>query len=202
MGVADYETGSEATADTQYRIGSITKTFTAVAVMQLRDEPACSTSTTASSSTCRGSRSAAPTIRRMLAHLSGLQREPGDMWVDRRRADARGELVAAHGPIELVLPPTVQHHYSNLAFALLGQVVARRSGERYLDYVGERIIRPLGLERTSWTPQPPKAQGYLVDEYARTVWLEPETDLGGTAAAGQLWSTVEDFDHGADANVQ
>ena len=46
---------------------------------------------------------------------------------------------------------------------------------------------------TTWYPQPPKAQGYLVDDYARTVWQEPETDLGGVAAMGQLWSTVEDL---------
>ena len=80
--------------------------------------------------------------------------------------------------------PAQQHHYSNLAFALLGQVVARKSGQPYTDYVDERIIGPLGLERTTWRPQAPKAQGYLVDEYARTVWREPETDLGGAAAGG------------------
>ena len=95
--------------------------------------------------------------------------------------------------VTFVLPPGEAHHYSNLAFALLGQVVARLSGERYTDYVDERIIRPLGLTRTTWMPVAPKAQGYLVDEYARTVWREPESDLGGTAAAGQLWSTPEDL---------
>ena len=51
----------------------------------------------------------------------------------------------------------------------------------------------LASTRTTWYPQEPKAQGYLVDEYARTVWKEPETDLGGVAAMGQLWSTVEDL---------
>src|SRR5205085_572112 len=83
--------------------------------------------------------------------------------------------------------------YSNLAFALLGQVVAQKSGMPYTQHVDDGIIRPLGLTRTTWTPQPPKAQGYLVDEYARTVWKEPETDLAGAAAAGQLWSTVGDL---------
>ena len=63
----------------------------------------------------------------------------------------------------------------------------------YTDYVDERVIGPLGLSRTTWRSQEPKAQGYLVDEYARTVWIEPETDLGGVAAMGQLWSTVEDL---------
>jgi CubicO group peptidase (beta-lactamase class C family) len=103
------------------------------------------------------------------------------------------DLVASMRDVEFVHPPGATHHYSNLAFALLGQVVARRSGRPYIEYVNERIIGPLGLERTTWQPQAPKAQGYLVDEYARTVWSEPETDLAGAAAAGQLWSTVHDL---------
>jgi hypothetical protein len=103
------------------------------------------------------------------------------------------ELVASMSEVEFVLGPAQAHHYSNLGFALLGQVVARKSGLPYTEYVDERIIEPLGLTRTTWLPQAPKAQGYLVDGYARTVWTEPETDLAGAAAAGQLWSTVEDL---------
>ncbi len=103
------------------------------------------------------------------------------------------QLVEGMASIEFVSRPAEQHHYSNLAFALLGQVVARTSGRAYTDYVDERIIGPLGLARTSWLPSGAHAQGYLVDEYARTVWQEPETDLAGAAPAGQLWSTVEDL---------
>jgi CubicO group peptidase (beta-lactamase class C family) len=133
-----------------------------------------------------------PTIRRMLCHLSGLQREAGEMFVT-GESPTETQLVESMSDVEFVLAPAQAHHYSNLAFALLGQVVARKSGLPYTTYVDERVIGPLGLERTTWTPQAPKAQGYLVAEYARTVWTEPETDLGGTAAAGQLWSTVEDL---------
>src|SRR5262249_18558127 len=60
-------------------------------------------------------------------------------------------------------------------------------------YVHERIIRPLGLGRTTWQPQEPYAQGYLVDDYAGTAHPEPHTDLRGVAAMGQLWSTVRDL---------
>ena len=63
----------------------------------------------------------------------------------------------------------------------------------YTQYVDENVIGPLGLERTTWHSVAPRAQGYLVDDYARTVWAEPELDLGGVAAMGQLWSTVEDL---------
>jgi hypothetical protein len=94
---------------------------------------------------------------------------------------------------ERVLPEARAHHYSNLAYAFLGELVARRADLPYENYVDERILAPLGLERTSWRPQEPYAQGYLVDEYEGTVEREPHTDLGGASAMGQLWSTVGDL---------
>jgi CubicO group peptidase (beta-lactamase class C family) len=191
VGIADYDADQSATPETQYRIGSITKTFTAVAIMQLYAEgrldlddrleqhaevPALGT----------------PTLRRLLCHLSGLQREVGEMWVD-DTSPTEAELVASLAELEAVLPPARAHHYSNLAFALLGQVVAARSGVEYRRYVDERIIRPLGLDRTTWEPESPRARGYLVSEYAHTAWHEKDYEVGAAAAAAQLWSTVEDL---------
>jgi len=187
-GAASYDPETPATTDTQYRVGSITKTFTATAVMQLRAEGKVDLDDRLEQY-LDGVPAGSPTIRRLLSHLSGLQREAGEMFVE-GTSPTEDEL-ASH--LRLVLPPATQHHYSNLAFALLGQVVSRLRGRPYTEVVDERIIRPLGLTRTTWTADPPKAQGYLVDEYAGTVWTEPETDLGATTAAGQLWSTVEDL---------
>ena len=189
VGSADYDPETPATPDTQYRIGSITKTFTATAIMQLRAEGKLDLDDRLEQHLA-GVAAGSPTIRRLLCHLSGLQREVGEMFVS-GHSPTEDELVSRS--LELVLPPGAQHHYSNLAFALLGQVVARTSGQPYTDYVDERIIGPLGLERTTWAPHAPKAQGYLVDEYAGTVWQEPETDLAAASPAGQLWSTVEDL---------
>jgi CubicO group peptidase (beta-lactamase class C family) len=191
VGKASYEDDRDATPDTQYRIGSITKTFTAAAVMQLRDAGKLDLDDRLEQH-LDGVATGSPTLRRMLCHLSGLQREAGEMFVS-GESPTEDELVASLQSIELVLPPAQALHYSNLAFALLGQVVARRSGTAYTNYVDERIIQPLGLTRTTWRGEGPTAEGYLVDEYARTVWREPRMDLGGTAAAGQLWSTVEDL---------
>lgn len=191
VGAADYDEGREATPDTQYRIGSITKTFTATAIMQLRDAGELDLDDRLEQH-IDGIANGTPTIRRLLCHLSGLQREAGEMFVT-GESPTDDQLIASMSDVEFVLGPAQAHHYSNLAFALLGQVVARKSGLPYMQYVNERIIGPLGLTRTTWMPHAPKAQGYLVDEYARTVWTEPETDLGGAAAAGQLWSTVEDL---------
>ena len=188
VGTASYEDGRDATPETQYRIGSITKTFTATAVMQLRDAGLLDLDDRLEQHV-DGVRDASPTIRRLLAHLSGFQREPGEMWVS-GEAPTIDELLAALDSYELVLPAARAHHYSNLAFALLGEVVARRSELPYTEYVDDRILRPLALERTTWQPAEPYAQGYLVDEYARTALREPHTDLRGAAAAGQLWSTV------------
>ena len=63
----------------------------------------------------------------------------------------------------------------------------------YTDYVDERILAPLGLARTTWLEQEPRAVGYLVDEFAGTARREPHADMGGVAAMGQLWSTVGDL---------
>ncbi|HET7648549.1 MAG TPA: serine hydrolase domain-containing protein [Gaiellaceae bacterium] len=186
VGVADYDAGLEATPGTQYRIGSITKTFTATAIMQLREAGALDLDDRLEQH-LDGIENGSPTIRRMLAHISGMQREVGEMFVD-GTTPTEDDLA-----VRLALEPARAHHYSNLAFGLLGRVVAAKSGGSYTDYVDQRILRPLGLERTTWYAQEPSAQGYLVDEYARTVSKEPATDLGGVAAMGQLWSTVEDL---------
>jgi CubicO group peptidase (beta-lactamase class C family) len=186
VGMADYDEEREATPDTQYRIGSITKTFTATAIMQLRDAGLLDLDDRLEQHLDEAP-SGSPTLRRMLSHLSGIQREVGEMFVD-GTTPTEDDLQVAYA-----LEPARAHHYSNLAFGLLGRVVASKSGLPYTRYVDERVIGPLGLTRTTWTSQPPKAQGYLVNDYARTVWKEAEHALGGVAAMGQLWSTVEDL---------
>jgi len=190
VGLADYDDDREATPETQYRVGSITKTFTAVAVMQIRDEGLIDLDDRLEQHLegLQGS----PTIRRLLSHLSGLQREAGEMFVT-GVSPTEDELVASLAEMEFVLQPAQSHHYSNLAFAVLGVLVARKSGVPYREYVDERIIRPLGLDRTTWEAQAPFAQGYLVDEYANTAAREPHGDVGGAAAAAQIWSTVGDL---------
>jgi CubicO group peptidase (beta-lactamase class C family) len=186
IGKASYDESRDATPDTQYRIGSITKTFTATAIMQLRDAGELDLDDRLEQHV-PGLANGTPTIRRMLAHLSGLQREVGDMWLTGKGVTEE-ELEVA-----FALAPGEAFHYSNRAFGLLGRVVTVKSGLPYTEYVDERILQPLGLARTTWTPEEPKATGYLVDEYARTVWVENETELGEIASMGQLWSTVEDL---------
>jgi CubicO group peptidase (beta-lactamase class C family) len=191
LGASDVEGPVPATVDTQYRVGSITKTFTAVAVMQLRDAGALDLEDTLDRHLPGVPHR--PTLRSLLAHVSGLQREPpGDIWETLRFASV-DELVAELPAAERVLPAGSYWHYSNLAFALLGVVVERVSGSPYAEYLQERILDPLGLARTALQPVQPAARGYLVQPYSDGVIPESPVDTAAFSPAGQLWSTVGDL---------
>src|SRR3954467_572744 len=112
VGAADYDPEREATPDTQYRIGSITKTFTATAIMQLRDDGAIDLDDRLEQH-LEGVANATPTLRRMLCHLSGLQREAGEMWVT-GESPTEADLISSMSQVEFVLGPAQAHHYSNL----------------------------------------------------------------------------------------
>jgi CubicO group peptidase (beta-lactamase class C family) len=192
LGFASVEPERETTTDTQYRVGSITKTFTAAAIMQLRDAGELDLDDTLDQYV-PDAHHRKPTLRRMLAHMSGLQREmPGYVWETLEFPDREG-LVSGLADAEQVLSPGARWHYSNLAFALLGEVVARRSGLEYEDYIQERLLEPLGLERTTFEQSEPTANAYLVEPYADRVRPEQNLIKGAFAAAGSLWSTTGDL---------
>ena len=191
IGAADVEAGIEATPDTQFRCGSITKTFTAAAIMQLRDAGKLDLEDTLDVHVEGAAHK--PSIRRLLSHASGLQRETqDDSWLTLRFAPP-DELLATLESAEMVLPSGARFHYSNLAYALLGIVVERVSGLRYTDYVRERLFEPLGLSRLSFEPEPPAAKGYVGQPYADRVWNAIDVETGAWASAGQLWGTVGDL---------
>jgi CubicO group peptidase (beta-lactamase class C family) len=192
LGLADVEQGVEATKDTQYPVASITKTFTAAAVMQLRDEGKLDLDDPLSRHLPEAAHGT-PTLRRMLAHTAGLQREPpGQVW-ETLEFPGEEELLARLGEAEQVLPGGAAWHYSNLAYALLGHVVTRVSGRPLHEYVQERLLAPLGLERTTWGPAPPAARPYFVEPYSDSVRREPELDVDGKGGESGLCSTVGDL---------
>ena len=129
----------------------------------------------------------------MLAHVSGLQREPpGEIW-ETLEAPSREELVARTADAEQLLAPGSWWHYSNLAFALLGEVVARATGGTWEEALRERVLGPLGLGRTTPEAEEPAARGYFVEPYSDAVRVERDPDMGGSGALGKLWSTVVDL---------
>ncbi|MDC5699088.1 serine hydrolase [Intrasporangium calvum] len=177
---------------TQFLIGSVTKTFTALAVMALRDDGRLSLDDTLEDH-LPGTKHARIQLRQMLAHASGLQREPiGYIWESLSAPDQEAFL-AGVDQAEQVLPAHQAFHYSNLAYGLLGQVIERITGQAWEDVVRERILDPLGMTRTGLSPAPDRAKGYQVDPYAGTAREEPLFTLNATAPLGGLWSTVADM---------
>ena len=192
LGLADVERGEAATPEHSYRIGSITKTFTAVLVLQLREEGSLRLDDELREHVSEVP--SGPTVRHALAHLSGIQREPpGEIW-ETLRPPSRDELLAGLAEAEQVLTPGQRWHYSNLAYGLLGEVVARLRGAPYRDVLQERVLDPLGLARTGLEPLAPAATGYFVDPWSDAASVEPEIEMTeATAALGQLWSTSGDL---------
>jgi CubicO group peptidase (beta-lactamase class C family) len=180
------------TPDTRFRIGSITKTFTAVLVLQARDEGLLDLDDPISEHLDVPAHGDA-TIRRLLSHTSGFQREPyGDVWDTLVAPDDAG-VIAELDRAERVLPNGRRFHYSNLGFAVLGQLVAKLRGGTWASVLQQRILDPLGLSSTTLEPPAQAAVGYLVDAYSDAARPEPQTDLGGVGPAAQLWSTAHDM---------
>ena len=181
--------------DTQYRIGSITKTFVAVLVMRLRDEglldladrldqhlPALS-----------GNAAGTATVAQLLSHTAGLSNEPPGPWWERSSGALRPELA------DILQQPATRHpagrvyHYSNVGFGLLGALVEQLRGEPWTEVLRREVLEPLGLTRTTPVPQHPHAGGWAVHPWADVLLPEPAEDAGRMAPAGQLWSTVTDL---------
>lgn len=178
--------------DGQYRIGSITKTMTAVLVMQARDAGLLDLSDTLGDHLGEVGYADA-TLRDTLAHLSGMQSEPRGEWWERTRGCDFGTLVEANDGAGRVAGAGEWFHYSNLGFALLGEVVARRLGTPWRRLVAERLLTPLDLRSTSYLPRPGAQPGWSVDHFTGIRVHEPLTDTGAMAPAGQLWSTLADM---------
>jgi CubicO group peptidase (beta-lactamase class C family) len=183
---------SAADPEVQYRIGSITKPMTAVLVMQLRDEGRLALDDPLDRHV-PGTPVGRATLRQLLGHASGLQREPDGEWWERVEGGAVDALLAGVTAEKLAHPAHRTFHYSNLAYGLLGAVVERLTGEPWFGLLQRRVLRPLGMHRTTYQPVAPFARGYVVHPWHGTLREEPRTDTGAMAPAGQLWSTVADL---------
>lgn len=189
----DPETGEVPTRDTQFRIGSITKTMTAVLIMQLRDEGKLSLDDLLYRHLSGTPVGSAITIRHLLGHVSGLQREPDGEWWERCDGGTLDEFLAGLTPDKLVYAPHKKYHYSNLAYGLLGAVLQRLTDLEWADLLRKRILEPLNMVRTNHTEVEPFARGYVVHPWYGTLHAQPRTDTGAMAPAGQLWSTPADL---------
>ncbi|MEU2827255.1 serine hydrolase domain-containing protein [Streptomyces lavendulae] len=178
--------------DVQYRIGSITKTFTAVLVMRLRDEGLLDLSDPLGRH-LPGTGADAVTVAQLLAHTGGLAAETPGQWWERSSAELRPGLAEVLGEEPFRHAPGRVHHYSNPGYTLLGSLVEALRGKPWEDVLRAEVLEPLGLDRTSGAPRAPHAGGWAVHPWADLMMPEPAEDLGVMAAAGQLWSTTGDL---------
>ncbi|GAB3493621.1 serine hydrolase domain-containing protein [Amycolatopsis cihanbeyliensis] len=178
--------------DTQYRLGSITKSLVAALVMRLRDEGKLDLNDQVDKhlpGTSLGDR----TIAQLLAHTGGLTSESPGSWWERSEGEGWGELAAGLTPEQLKHRAGRRFHYSNPGYGVLGEVVARLRGSSWLDALRTEILVPLGMSRTSPQPEGKHAEGWAVHPFADVLLPEPAPDAGAMAPAGQLWSTLDDL---------
>ncbi|MEU3732232.1 serine hydrolase domain-containing protein [Streptomyces sp. NPDC033538] len=176
----------------QYRIGSITKTFTAVLVLRLRDEGVLDLGDPLEKH-LPGTGAGEATIAELLAHSGGLAAESPGPWWERTPGSLRPELADVLGKQPLLHPAGRRHHYSNPGYTLLGALVEKLRGAPWEEVLRREVLEPLGLDRTSGRPLMPHAGGWAVHPWADVMLAEPAEDLGRMAPAGQLWSTTADL---------
>lgn len=179
-------------ADTQFRIGSLTKTFTAVLVLRLRDEGLLDLDDPLEKH-LPGTGVGGVSILQLLGHSAGLGAESPAPWWERTPGTLRPELADVLGEQTRMHPPGRRHHYSNPGYTLLGALIEAVRGASWAEVLEREILEPLGMSRTSTQPQAPHAGGWAVHPWADALLPEPAEDLGLMAPAGQLWSTATDL---------
>ena len=194
--------GRAADEHTAFRIASMTKSFTAAAVLLLRDEGALALDDPIARhapelSAVRTPTADAPaiTIRHLLTMSAGFATD--DPWADRHLAASDAEMDDYfRSGVTFAVDPATAMEYSNLGYGMLGRIVLRVTGRRLQQVVADRLLAPLGMSHTAWTAEAlpagtPVATGHRRRDEDRV----PEVPLGdgGLAPMGGLWTTVADL---------
>jgi CubicO group peptidase (beta-lactamase class C family) len=182
--------GPAADDDTQYRMGSITKTFVAVAVLRLRDAGRLDL-TDRFEDHVPGSGLGAATLEQLLTHAAGAQAETGGPWWERTPGGDWDALVAS--PVGQRFRAGRRFHYSNVGYGALGRLLEAHHDRPWFEVVHDELLEPLGMTRTTPRPRGAAAPGLAVHPFADVLLPEPEHDAGAMAPAGQLWTTVRDL---------
>lgn len=200
FGEADRAWGIPNGPDVRYRIGSVTKQFTAALVLRLAEEGKLALDSTVSTylpdyPSPQGEEIA---LHHLLTHTSGIPSytgfpDFGERWM--RNPVTPDSLVSVFSPMELEFEPGTDWNYSNSGYFLLGYVVERVTGQAYEEALRERVLAPLGLEDTGYDRHADvlerRAEGYVRTPagFERADYLDTSLPY----AAGSLYSTVRDL---------
>ncbi|MBV9932283.1 MAG: beta-lactamase family protein [Alphaproteobacteria bacterium] len=201
MGVQDPESKRPVTPDTLFRIASMSKAFTALAILKLRDAGRLNLDAPAETYVPEMRGWKYPTadspkirVRDLLSHAAGFVTD--DPWGDRQTPMPEADftrLLRAGVPFQRA--PQTAYEYSNLGFAILGRIVANVSGRPFDDYIRAEIMRPLGMASTGYdytkAPHERRALGY---RWENGGWLrEPDLARGAFGAMGGVQTSAVDY---------
>ncbi len=201
FGYTDVAKKTPATTQSLFRIASMTKSITAMAILKLRDAGKLRLDDPAEQyipelETLKYLTADAPriTVRNLLTHSAGFPED--NPWGDRQLADSDADLLAliAKG-LSNASAPGEAYEYSNLGFAMLGRIISVVSGTSYQQYITDEILKPLGMTHTIWNytdaPAGKLALGY---RWLDDTWVdEPLLADGSWGAMGGLITSIEDF---------
>jgi CubicO group peptidase (beta-lactamase class C family) len=204
IGYTDIEKKIPVTSSSLFRIASMSKSFTAMAILKLRDEgklnlddPAYLYIPELKNLKYPTADAPAITIRHLMTHGAGFPED--NPWGDRQLADNDKDLVDFIGKqISFSNPPGIAYEYSNLGFALQGRIITKVSGMQYQDYIKKNIFEPLGMKTTTYEygdVAPDKlAHGYrwLNEKWNEEVLLHDTKD-GSWGAMGAMISSIDEF---------
>jgi CubicO group peptidase (beta-lactamase class C family) len=204
FGYADVERKVPATPRTIYSICSISKLFTSIGVLQLRDQGLLRLDDPVANHLSwftieqRHEESPPITVEGLLTHSSGLPRESDFPYWTEASFPSRKEMIQRLSEQETLYPSRINFQYSNLGLSLAGEIVAQVSGKPYAEYVKQNIIDPLGLEDTSPEIPVEKQGGQLATGYSSfkrdgARMTMPFYRVRGIAPAAGYASTVEDL---------
>jgi CubicO group peptidase (beta-lactamase class C family) len=204
FGYADLDTHRPADDRTMFKVGSITKTFTAAAIFRLRDAGKLSIDDRVidhieefgAVRPLKG-KPESITLRHLLCHHSGLSGEAAGKHWETLDFPTTETILSTMSQVGILIEPETTRKYSSLGFALLGEIVTRRSGRPYEEYVTEEILKPLGMESSTFGPSNTQrgqvAIGYGSRQDEDRPELAPNYKDNGGAPAGGLYSTVPDL---------
>lgn len=202
IGLSNIQEKIPASNKTLYRIASMSKSFTAMAILKLRDEGHLNLTDEAARYIPEMNQVGKPTtdspditLQHLLTMSAGFPED--NPWGD-RQLDASDEalLEVVREGISFSNVPGVNYEYSNLGYALLGKVISNVSGQPYQEYIKENILVPLGMHQTQYeysaVPEDKLALGYLWQqdgEWERVLLMHD----GAYGAMGGMLSSIEDF---------
>ncbi len=201
LGYTDIQQQIPVTPSSVFRIASMTKSFVAAAILQLRDAgqlkldvPVAHYIPEMGDQRLLTTDAPEITIRHLLTHSAGFPED--NPWGDRQLEISDGQFMALIGDgFTFSNAPGIGYEYSNTAYALLGEVVKRVSSQRYDAYINASLLQPLGMSNTYWeyteVPDSLLAKGY---RWVNDEWVaQPMLHDGAYGAMGGLMSSLEDF---------